>query len=214
MSKDVYLNSQRGKSYTAIVREQPMVDAVGSIRGDNLRNVVAILAAGLQFRLDNAPSSPLRTALLTAFKYLTLTDYAINLSLQENVQLLQNAVTAGLVTADEYAQFIALATYQKPELHVTRDDCIRFYGGNIWNVLDATDTRKLRFRLNTLPPEPTVIIFEAQDCRADGSKSDWYYATALHVDVSRDYCFDIPHNGYARSIRWRCEYPLNAIIGV
>lgn len=79
MTKSEYLESQRGKTYSVVVAEQPMETVVGSIRGNNLRDVVAILAAGLQYRLDTmtlpAEAEPLRAALLTAFKYMTLPDY-------------------------------------------------------------------------------------------------------------------------------------------
>lgn len=40
MTKQDYINSQLslGKTHSKIIAEQPMVDVVGSIRGDNLRS--------------------------------------------------------------------------------------------------------------------------------------------------------------------------------
>lgn len=210
VNKTEYLASRKGELHSVIIATQPMINVIGSIRGADLRNVVAILASGLQHRLDNAPDSELRTALLTAFKYLGLPDYAINLSIPENQALLAMSVAAGLVSEHERAQLFALATYQKPEYDITSAD---FMGE--WHELPATSETLVKVRLKTKAPEQTHLSFEICDQYHDGTRSDWYHATALYgVELARIYTAHLPINGYPRKVRWRCEYDLEIEVSV
>lgn len=207
MSKAEYLESQRGKTYSVIVAEQPMQSVVGSIRGANLRDVVSVLAGGLQYRLDNAPDSPLRTALLVAFNHLALPDYAINLALLGNVGMLQAAVADGLVNQAESDRFFELATYQRPLHNITREDCADYFG-NVWHELDATECRVLSLFLNSRTPEVTHIVVQMQDL-----SGAWEHATALHgIQSVRPYTAVLPYYGEARKLRWRCEYVLDGLV--
>lgn len=213
MNKSEYLESQRGKTYTQIIAEQPMETVVGSIRGDNLRDVVAILAAGLQYRLDTmalpAEVEPLRTALLTAFKYMTLPDYGINLSMPENAGMLQAAVAVGLVTQGESDKFFQLASYQRPLHSITREDCADYFGTG-WVELPATDARFLTLQLNARTPEVTHILVQMQDL-----SGEWEHATALHgVQSCKPYRAELPYHGQARAVRWCCEYQLDGTVSV
>lgn len=213
MTKSEYLESQRGKTYTQIIAEQPMETVIGSIRGDNLRDVVAILAAGLQYRLDTmtlpAEAEPLRTALLTAFKYMTLPDYGINLSMPENAGMLQAAVAVGLVTQDESDKFFQLASYQRPLHSITREDCAEYFGTG-WNELPATDARFLTLQLNARTPEVTHILVQMQDL-----SGVWEHATALHgIQSCKPYKAELPYHGQPRAVRWRCEYALAGSVAV
>lgn len=208
MTKQDYINSQLalGKTHSQIIAEQPTVKIIGSIRGDNLRNVVAILAGGLQYRLDNAPDSPVKTALLTAFRYMSLPEYAINLSIKENADLLSDAVSVGLVDAKEKEQFFALATYEQPLHNITQAD---FVGA--WHELSATDAGVLFVKLKARAPESTHILIESQDCYPDGTFSDWYHNTSLYgVELARTYRVELRHDGYKRKLRWSCPYDLSA----
>lgn len=213
MTKSEYLESQRGKTYSVIVAEQPMEAVVGSIRGDNLRDVVAILAAGLQYRLDTmtlpAEAEALRTALMTAFKYLALPDYGINLALPENVGLLQAAVAVGLVTQEESDKFFQLASYQRPLHNITRDDCAEYFGTG-WNELPETRGQRLTLQLNGRTPEPTHIVVQMQDL-----SGEWEHATALHgIQSAKPYSAPLPYYNQPRKVRWRCEYALNGAVAV
>ncbi len=211
MNKADYLESQRGKTYTQIVNEQPMVNVVGAIFGENLRNVVAILAGGLQYRLDNAPDSEIRTALLTGFRYMTLPDYAFNLAAPDVHDLLQKAVNAQLVTPDEYALFLQLATYQKPQFEITREDCADYFGGMDWQPL-TTSNATVNIWLKTKAPESTHIVIQHQDTLPDGSLSDWRHSTAVHgIELVGEYQAAIP-NKAGRVYRWRCEYSLDCVV--
>ncbi len=211
MTKQAYLESQRGKPYSEIVANQPKVNVVGAIFGENLRNVVAILAGGLQYRLDNAPDSELRTALLTGFRYMTLPDYAFNLAATDVHDLLQKAVNAQLVTPDEYALFLQLATYEKPQFEITREDCADYFGGMDWQPL-ATSNSVVNIWLKTKAPESTHIVIQHQDVLPDGSLSDWRHSTAVHgIELVGEYQAAIPTKA-GRSYRWRCEYALDVVV--
>jgi len=204
MNKTEYIESRNGELHSVIIATQPTESVIGSIRGDNLRNVVAILAGGLQYRLDNAEDSPLRTALLTAFKYLTLQDYSINLALPENAGMLRLANSHGLVSDDELAQFFALATYERPLYNITADD---FVGE--WVEIPPTDSRSITFTLNKKAPEQTYILIQWQD-----KAGDWYHATALHgVEAVKSYTAALPYDGEPRALRWRCAYALDVVVG-
>lgn len=213
MTKSEYLESQRGKTYSVIVAEQPLETVIGSIRGDNLRDVVAILAAGLQYRLDTmtlpTEAEPLRTALLTAFKYMTLPDYGINLSMPENAGMLQAAVSVGLVTQAESDKFFQLASYQRPLHNITREDCAEYFGAG-WIELPETDGQRLTLQLNTRTPEVTHILVQMQDL-----SGEWEHATALHgIQSAKPYSAPLPHYGQARKVRWKCEYSLDGVVAV
>lgn len=207
MTKNEYIASQiaAGKTHSQIIADQPMVDVIGSIRGDNLRNVVAILASGLQYRLDTSPDSPIRTALLTAFKYLSLPDYAINLSEPANAALLDSALAEGLVTIQEKNLFIQLATYQKPLYDITKDD---FLG--TWFELGERPGNLLSFTLKTKAPEATYILIQSRDIFSDDARGDWSHNTALHgVEAARVYRIHVRNESGRQELRWRCEYSLN-----
>lgn len=210
MTKAEYLESQRGKTYTEIIEAQPVETVIGSIRGANLRDVVAILAAGLQYRLDTTAlptdAEPLRTALLTAFKYMTLPDYGINLAMADNVGMLRAAVSVGLVTPDESARFFELASYARPRFNITREDCAAYFGAG-WIVTEPTDARQFVITLQDSPPEVTYIVVQWQDPRGN-----WFHATGLHgVQAAIEYSAPIPYHGQPRRLRWFCEYALNAL---
>lgn len=216
MTREEYLESQRGKTYTEILAEQPLEGAIGSIRGENLRDVVAVLAGGLQHRLDNMslPTGyePLRTALLVAFKYLTIQDYAINLSLEENVTMLQMAVAVGLVTQAESNKFFELATYTMPKFNITRQECADYFNPG-WYQLDPTHNRSFTVEVTEQLPEQSTIVVQYQEIY-EGWESAWKPATSLIVHQPGKYRADTPYNGYERRFQWRCEYQLTGNVAV
>lgn len=212
---------KRGKPYQEIFAElsAETVQHIGAIRGDNLRDVVSVLAGGLQFRLESAEHSAIRTALLTGFKYMTLPDYAFNLAQPEVMGLLLAGVQSGLVAETEKDKFIALATYQAskyPEL--VMKDIVAYLNPELidgqWHELPVTGARTFVVRLAAALPEQSHIVIQMQD-QYDGSASDWYHATALHgLNAVREYTAALPHNGYPRKLRWKCEYTINAAVSV
>lgn len=211
MTKTEYINSQLqlGKTHSQIIEGQPNEKVIGSIRGDNLRNVVAILASGLQYRLDKAEDSELKTALLTAFRYMSLPNYAINLALTENQNMLSHAVATGLVTESEQNALYQLASYERPLYNITSED----FSGE-WHELPETMSIWFILKLATKAPEMTHIVIQAKDNYGD-SESDWYHCTALHgIELAREYKAALPSNGYYHKLRWKCEYNLDCVVSV
>ena len=224
MTKNEYIASQLalGKTHSQIIAEQPMVDVVGSIRGDNLRNVVDILAKGLQDRIDEAEPSPIRTALIVVFKYLGLDNYQINLSIQENAELLDGAVSIGLVTQSERAQFFALATYQRPLFEsltiydiVAVESPAKVMLGD-WQVLTDVNTTRLMLTLHSDMPEPTLVRIEMRESHNGVDWTTWRRVSHFYdVQSAGVYYQFIPFNGLLREVRVRGEqYALDGAVAV
>lgn len=214
------IEQHRGKSHSEILAllRAETVEAVGSIRGDNLRNVVAILAGGLQYRLDNAVDSPLRTALLTGFKYMTLPDYAFNLAAEDVAGMLTASVSVGLVSFDEHAALIALATYQKPKYpDLTMRDIVAQINPELcaepqWQEFSPEQSRKVRLKTNGVVPPNTFVLI--QYCESDDGETwtTWRHATAMTVVDGFNFA-DVPHNGLARRMRWRgADYAISGVM--
>lgn len=226
MTLNEAIESKRGLPYAQAFDElrAETVSTVGAIRDANLRDVVSILASGLQYRLDTmalpVEVEPLRTALLTGFKYMTLPDYAFNLAMPEVMGMLLAGVQVGLVTETEKDKFIGLATYKTakyPEL--TLKDILAYFEPALiddqWHELPVTDARTFVVRLATALPEKSNIVIQMQDQYSESEASDWYHATALHgLNAVREYTAALPHNGYPRKLRYKCDYVLNAAVSV
>lgn len=207
MTREEYLESQRGQPYGTIIANQPTLPTVGSIRGENLRDVVAILAGGLQYRLDTASSGPVRTALLTAFKYLSLPDYAINLSLPENAALLAQAVADGLVTQDESDRFFYLATYDKSLHGITRQDCVAYFGAVISAPASIGYSSQIRVETSSDTPDQSPLRVEVSE-----NGQTWQYAATIHISKAGVYYADIRPSRRQREARYISEYQINAVL--
>lgn len=214
------IEQHHGKSHSEIlsILRAETVEAVGSIRGDNLRNVVAILAVGLQYRLDNAADSPLRTALLTGFKYMALPDYAFNLAADDVAGMLAASVGAGLVSAEEHAALIALATYQKPKYPcLTMRDIVAHINPELcaepkWQEFSPGQSRRVRLKTDGVVPPSAVVLI--QYCESDDGENwtAWRHATAMTVVDGFNFA-EVPHNGLARRMRWRgADYAIGGVM--
>ena len=188
------------------------VPVIGSIRGADLRNVVAILAGGLQYRLDNSPESPIRTALLTGFKNMTIPDYAFNLADPQVAYMLDIATQLGLVTPDERLQFYTLATFMKPVWpDVTIKDIVQHKQPSLIDLNDwsgeidvgASRTGILSVLGNL--PEPVSVVVEIKLSRDGITYGPWMPCTIVPgVSIPTDHVFQIPtYSGMSRKIRWK-----------
>lgn len=208
------IESKRGKSYQEIYLElsSETVSNIGAIRADNLRDVVSILASGLQFRLESAEPSAIRTALLTGFKYMALPDYAFNLAQPDVMMLLLGGVDAGLINEEEKDKFIALATYETakyPEL--TFKDIVEHFEPDLVNVGEWSELvysgGKLALTLAQSLPEPSLIRIEASES-LDGKNWTAFKRINHFYDVFEAglYLTDIPRSNLQRKIRWCGEH--------
>jgi hypothetical protein len=197
---------------------------IGSIRGADLRNVVAILAGGLQYRLDNAPESPIRTALLTGFKNMTIPDYAFNMADPTVAYMLDIATQLGLVTPDERLQFYTLATFMKPVWPgVTIKDIVQHKQPNLIELNDWSgeiDVGRSRTGLLTVLaplPETTNVVVEIKISDDGINYGSWMPCTIIPGILNPTiHPFNVPSfSGMTRKIRWKgTDYAVPGIVRV
>lgn len=188
------------------------VPAIGSIRGADLRNVVAILASGLQYRLDNAPDSPIRTALRTGFSNMNIQDYAFNLSDPTVAYMLDIATQLGIVTPDERRQFYELATYNKrvwPDvtvLDIVTHKQPALVEMNDWSGdIDMGSSRTVMLTMLSDLPEVTTVVVEIKLSRDGITYGQWMPCTIIPgIEKATSYMASIPsYSGMYRKIRWK-----------
>lgn len=229
MTLSAAMEAMRGQPYNQILTAllQQTEPAIGKIQGSQLKLLQSFIGGtGLRNRLASAtPEQAAAAAAVTEAiqpAYLAREDsYSINLADPEVAQLLTDAVSAGILTASERAYLVQLATYQKPLWpQVTLRDVVGHFEPSLvnfgdWTELEETNGRSFTLRLISAAPEQTHIVIQMQDLYGEGEVSDWYHATALHgIECAREYRAPLPHNGYPRKLRWKCEYVLNARVAV
>lgn len=211
------VEQHRGKSHVEIftILSAETVESIGSIRGDNLRDVVDILAKGLQDRLDKMvlPDyvEPIRTALVVVFRYMHLPNYGINLSLKENSDLLQSAVQVGLVTQGESDKFFSLATYQKPKYAgLTLKEIIAIAEPELLNVGEWQElivTNQRRLVVNSQPhvvEHPTMQV-QVSESHNGTDWTEWRNAMSFGVPTGVSF-HPIVQSDLQRRFRWRGVY--------
>lgn len=194
---------------------------VGKIAYGDTLHLVSMLARGLRARIYSCQITELKDAWSEALQsaYLASPSYSINVGLPEIRGMLDAGLAAGVCTQSEHSFIVGLATYEKklfPDATL-RDIVLHFEPALIdgqWHELPPTDARTFVVRLVTALPEQSYITIQMQDQYGE-STSDWYHATALHgMNAVREYTAALPHNGYPRKLRWKCDYTLNAVVSV
>jgi hypothetical protein len=221
MTKNEYLESQRGKTYTEIVAKQPRETVQGSLLKLHYQEIKTVLAAGLRLHLnifvaDTIEKQSALTALNETFDpdYLANDDFKVNFNVDEVMDHYQRCIDVGALPQVFATRLIDLAKYERPALNVSREDCAAYFGGNIWNEIDATEARLLKVRLLTATPEPTLIVVQMKENYGDG-ESDWVHATTLRdIGAVRQYVAELPYHGFSRRLRWRCEYAIAPVVSV
>lgn len=228
MSLSAAIEAMRGQPYNQIVTALRLQTepAIGKIQGSQLKLLQSFIGkTGLRNRLANATpeQTPAAAAVTEAIQpaYLAREDsYSINLADPQVAQLLADAVDTGVLTTGEKGYLVQLATYNKPLWpNVTLRDVVAYFEPELlqgqWQEIEATSARTLKLRLRTAPLEPTYIVVQMQEQYDASTTSDWYHATALHsIQAVREYSAELPHNGYPRKLRWRCDYVLDAAVAV
>ena len=203
--------------YAGMTHEQKLAalhgieeDSIGHIRYGDTLHLVSMLARGLRARIDSCPIAELKNAFAEALhpSYLASPAYSINVGLPEIRGMLDAGLQAGIVTADEHAFIIQLATYKKRKFEkVTLKDVIAIAEPELlnvgeWQEFEIGESRKIRLKaLGYIPQNATVLI---QYCESDDGETwtDWRHATAMSV-VSGFNFAAVPHNGLSRRMRWR-----------
>lgn len=212
--------ARRGLPYTQILNEVAALtnDVIMPIEGKDLRDVVTVLASGLDHRLQMAEPSELRTGLIRAFNSMSINEFGFNLTDPVVVQLLDLGVSQGLIDVNERLWFYAIATKQVPKYpELKLVDVVGYFEpskvNNSWFELAETVNRTITFRIKENTLEQTSIVVQMQDVYEDGTFSDWYHATAIHgIKVAKEYSGTLPSNGYPKKLRWMCNYTLNVTV--
>jgi hypothetical protein len=193
------------------------VSTVGKIAYGNTLHLVSMLARGLRARIDTCTNPALKNAWSEALQpaYLASPAYSINVALPEIRTMLDGGLAAGLITADDHAFIIQLATYERQIFpDATLKDVVAHFNPELvdgqWHETEPTDSRRFSITLNSAAPEVTHIVVQWL-----GSDGVWYHATALHgILAPVPYSADIPYHGVPRKLRWRCDYSLDGTVTV
>jgi hypothetical protein len=193
------------------------VSTVGKIAYGNTLHLVSMLARGLRARIDACTNPALKNAWSEALQpaYLASPAYSINVALPEIRTMLDGGLAAGLISADDHAFIIQLATFERqlfPDAAL-RDVVAHFNPELIdgeWHEIESTDKQWVQVQLNTRAPEATHIVVQWQ--AVDG---EWYHAQAIHgLLAPMQYRAPIPYHGSPRKLRWRCDYALDGTVTV
>lgn len=221
MTLEQYLESQRGKTYTQIIAEQPMETVQGSLLKVHYQEIKTVLAAGLRHHLLNfVADSSVKQAALTALNetfdpvYLANEDFKVNFNVPEVMAQYDLCVAEGALPLVFANRLKDLAKYERPIFNITRDVCAAYFG-NGWQELPVTEARQLIVRLTAQPPEQTYIQVQMRDVYPDETTSEWYTCQNVSgVFLVREYKAALRHEGYPRALRWRCEYPIAPTVTV
>jgi hypothetical protein len=211
------IEAKRGLPVNQILEElkAETVDVVGPIEGKDLRDVVTVLCSGLDYRLSQAPDSPLKVALVRAFKSMNISEFGFNLADPLVASMLDAGVDAGLVDVNERLWFYGIATKQVPKYpNIKLSDVLSVIEPDKldgqWNEIEETSGQSFQLQLNSRPVEATHLVIQWQ--AGDG---EWYHAQAIHGLLAPvQYRAPLPFHGVPRKLRWRCEYALDAAVTV
>jgi hypothetical protein len=193
------------------------VTTIGKIAYGDTLHLVSMLARGLRARIEACTIPALKNAWSEALQpaYLASPAYSINVALPEIRYMLDNGLTAGLISADDHAFIIQLATFERQLFpDTTLKDVVAHFNPELidgqWYETEPTDSRRFSITLNSAAPEVTHIVVQWL-----GSDGVWYHATALHgILAPVPYSADIPYFGMPRKLRWRCDYALDGQVTV
>ena len=193
------------------------VTTIGKIAYGDTLHLVSMLARGLRARIEACTIPALKNAWSEALQpaYLASPAYSINVALPEIRYMLDNGLTAGLISADDHAFIIQLATFERQLFpDTTLKDVVAHFNPELidgqWHETEPTDSRRFSIILNSAAPEVTHIVVQWL-----GSDGVWYHATALHgILAPVPYSADIPYFGMPRKLRWRCDYALDGQVTV
>lgn len=216
MTKDEYLESQRGKTYTQIIAEQPMETVQGSLLKLHYQELKTILGAGgLRLHLQTfVADTPEKQFALSAAnetfteQYMADPDFKVNFTVQKVLDAFNATVALGVIPQEIGQELLDLAKYQRPVFGLTREDCAAYFGPAGWVEIAESSAQRINIQLDSKAPETTSIIVQWQD-----ASGDWYHATAVHgILAARVYQASLPYYGTPRKLRWKCEYMLDVAV--
>lgn len=191
--------------------------ALGKIRKDKIKLLQAFIGATqLRDRLAAATETQQAAAASVAEAiqpaYLAAEEtFSINLADPQVAGLLTNAVSVGLLTAQEESYLIGLATYQR-ELwpDATLRDVVEHFEPALTDIGDWTDLTysgsRLALTLTQALPEPSLVRIEASESIDGNNWTAWQRISHFYnVGEAGFYLADVPRSQLQRRIRWRGE---------
>lgn len=223
MTLQAEFDARQGKPYPEILNEIQAIteDVIMPIEGRDLRDVVTVLASGLDYRLQMAEPSPLRSGLMRAFNSMSINEFGFNLADPVVAQMLDLGVSAGLVDVNERLWFYGIATKQVPKYpSVQLIDVIKYFEPELftteWIELDIQAVcHKLQIALWETLKSSASIRFQAQELMDESTNtwSDWYDIGSTTVFSKRQYTLMLFQvTGKKLKFRYSCPYLLNVTV--
>jgi hypothetical protein len=213
--------------YAGMTHEQKLAalhgieeSAIGHIRYGDTLHLVSMLARGLRARIDSCQIAELKNAFAEALhpSYLASPAYSINVGLPEIRGMLDAGLQVGIVTAEEHAFIVTLATYKKRKFEsATPKEVIAITEPGLlnvgeWQEFAIGESRKVRLKTSGYVPQNATVLIQYCESDDDVEWSEWRHATAMSV-VSGFNFAAVPHNGLARKMRWRgAEYAVSGVM--
>lgn len=218
MTKNEYLESQRGKVYSQIVAEQPTEMVQGSLLKLHYQELKTILGAGgLRDHLDtfgvtNEFERKALSAVNETFteQYMADADFKVNFTIPEIMAAFNQVVALGVIPEPIGQQLLNLAKYQRSVYNITILDCVQYFEPeklNIgdWNVLTVTNKSRLFFKLKTATPEIAAVRIETRQSHDGVHWSNWERTMPLIVQEAGNYYHNFPRSNLIQELRYRGE---------
>lgn len=220
MTLNEKLETLRGQSYEQILATlaAEKIQVLGKLQGTQLKRLQSFIGAtGLRERLAKATleqaaaASSIAEAIQPA--YLAAEDtYSINLADPQVANLLQGAVTVGLIAQAEANYLQSLATYETSKWpSVTIHDLVSYFEPTKvlvgeWAEVLVENKRQVMLNLLEAVPEPTYVRLEMRESHDGVHWTNWNrIAPFVGVHTPGVYYQAIPYNGRTRQLRWRGE---------
>lgn len=217
VTKDQYIKSQAGKTYTVIVAEQPTELHNAALLPEDSAKFTTLIAQSLGYDVQtyapqNEAGQRAKIAVQTAIDpaFVNSPRFIIDFSDPAVVAQYDAAISIGVISQGSADALRALYRKPRPVYDISREDCARVLGPD-WSEPIETGSSELIFTLAEDVPEPCTLSVRLSDV-LDGDPS-WYHATTIGVAPGRRRVrVPLPVNGFRTLVSWRCEYALDCVV--
>jgi hypothetical protein len=206
--------------YAGMTHEQKLTalhgieeNSIGHIRYGDTLHLVSMLARGLRARIEACQITELKNAFSEALhpSYLASPAYSINVGLPEIRSMLDAGMQVGIVTADEHAFIVTLATYKKRKFEsVTLKEVIaiaepRLLNVGEWQELIVTNQRRLVVNSQPHVVEHPTMQVQVSESHNGTDWTEWRNAMSFGVPTGVSF-HPIVQSDLQRRFRWRGVY--------
>lgn len=217
MNKIEYIKSQRGKTYTEIVNNQPTELRNAALLPEDSAKFTTLIAQSLgydvqTFAPQNEAGRRAKIAVSTAIDpaFVNSPRFIIDFSDPAVVEQYDIAIGLGVISQGSADALRQLYRKHFPAYEITRFDCIDVLAP-AWSEPIETGSSELIFTLAEDVPEPCTVSVRLSDV-VDGAPS-WYHATTMGVAPGRRRVrVPIPVSGFRVLASWRFEYDTPATV--